>query len=258
MRNLREESKKLCSLLGYELAPVGMHFAARKPEVALGFKKKGGGCVAPMIFTAAKGKTVAFDAESTGYPCSAFYFGYADKIFDGIEQFLSSTETGEIFGRECERFADTPERVGEFLEILKPDKFRQEAIVFKPVWDYSDDERPLTVTFYANPDVMSALVCLINYKHSTSLDRIKTGFASSCISIVTYPVKFLAEGREAAFWGSHDISQRLGLPADLTTLTMPMSMFEEILDIMDESFLQTHMWQDVRKRVLKSNEAGGK
>ncbi len=258
MRNLRDESKKLCSLLGYELAPVGMHFAGAKPDGAVGFKKKGGGCVAPLIFTAAKGKTVAFDSGSTGYPCSAFYFGYADKIFDGIEYFLSSTETGEINGRECERFCDSPVKINGFLDMLKPAKFREGAIVFKPIWEYDDSERPLTVTFYANPDVMSALVCLINYRHPASLDRIKTGFASSCISIVTYPVRFIDEGREAAFWGSQDISQRLGLPADVTTLTMPLSMYEEILDIMDESFLQTHMWQDVRKRILKNNEGAGK
>lgn len=258
MKDLREESKKLCSLLGYDLAPVGMHFADRKPEGSISFKKKGGGCVAPLIFTAAKGKTVAFDSESTGYPCSAFYFGYADKIFDGIEYFLSSTETGEIFGRECERFSDSPEKVVELLETLKPKKFRGGAIVFKPIWDYADGERPLTVTFYASPDVMSALVSLINYRHPLSLDRIKTAFASSCMSIVTYPARFIEEGREAAFWGSHDISQRLGLPAEVTSLTMPVSMYEEILDIMDESFLQTHNWQDVRKRIIKNNEGNAK
>ncbi len=101
MKDLRIISLETKEKLGMQLSPVGMLFSEKMPDNSLHFKKKGSGCITPLIFRSAKGKVVAFNDDTTGWPCSSFYLGYSEWIFPGIEKFLSN-ET--IHGREPERF----------------------------------------------------------------------------------------------------------------------------------------------------------
>ncbi len=205
--------------------------------------------MAPLIFTAAKGNTVAFDRDSTGLPCSACYMGYADWIFPGIEYFLSK---GPMQGRECERIVDTPELAHEYVTSLRAEEARAGAIVFKPLKNFADDERPEAVILFANPDQMSALVFLVHSTCPLAQDRIVTGFASACASLFTMPLRF-AQGRDTkAFWGLHDIAIRPSLPESVTSLAMPTEMYREICSIAGESFLCTERWEKVLERIRKS------
>ena len=89
MKSLFETAKMYKDNLGLKYEPVGIYPEDEKPKDYLSFKNKGNGCIAPLIFKAASGKTVVIDEETTGYPCSAFYIGYQKWIFPGIEHFLS-------------------------------------------------------------------------------------------------------------------------------------------------------------------------
>lgn len=249
LSNLLTKSQWLKEKLSMELSFVAMLLKNEKPANAKGFKKSGNGCVAPLIFRAAKGDIVAFDSNSTGYPCSAFYFGYEKWIFNGIEHFLSSTPSGFAGERQCELFIDTPDNAKNYVESLVPENIRKEALVFKPVELIENDEEPLTITFFANPDQMSALVYLVQHNHPMDFDRVKTAFASNCGAIVTFPLLYLEKKEMKAVWGLHDISQRLSFPADITSLTVPYEMFNEILNIAESSFLVTHQWDAVYNRI---------
>jgi len=90
--------------LGLGNFPIGMFFSETKPENAISFRTKGNGCILPLIYKSAQVKTIAIDKDTTGWNCSAFYLGYQDWIFDGIECFLSD---GVVNGREGERFIKT-------------------------------------------------------------------------------------------------------------------------------------------------------
>lgn len=248
MQELIKQSNMLRDRLGMKYEPVGFMFANRKPEDALGFKKSGGGCIAPLIFNAAKGKTVAFDSSSTGYPCSAFYLGYAEWIFPGIEYFLSK---GPLPGRECEFFVRTPEQAKEYVQSLKSIKLRENAIVFKPVNKFAENEKPEAVLLFANPDQMSALVFLTHFNHPVSRDRIETGFASACISFFTIPLQYAMKGEKKAFWGLHDIAVRPAFPEEITSLSMPLDMYREICTNAEESFLHTENWKKLLERIKK-------
>jgi len=98
---VKELAESLKEKLALGNLPVGMLFSETKPENAISFKTKGNGCILPLIFKSAQGKTVAIDQDKTGWNCSAFYLGYQDWIFDGIECFVSD---GVVNGREGERF----------------------------------------------------------------------------------------------------------------------------------------------------------
>ncbi|MEW6104709.1 MAG: DUF169 domain-containing protein, partial [bacterium] len=84
-----EIGKDFKQRLAMSYSPVGLYFADKKPEEAIGFKKSGSGCIIPLILASVRGKTVAFDENSTLWDCAAFYLGYKDWIFPGIEYFLS-------------------------------------------------------------------------------------------------------------------------------------------------------------------------
>jgi hypothetical protein len=248
----REKIQWLIDRLILNYLPVGLMLADKKPADAVSFKKKGKGCIASLIFSAAKGKTVAIDSESTGYPCSAFYLGYQDWIFQGIEYFLSSSPVP--IGRECERFVHSPSLAKEYVESFVPEEHTKSAYVFKPVTLFAEDESPETVIFFANPDQLSALVFLIQYKHPLDFGRVVTGFASACMAMATIPLQYARKGESKAFWGLHDIAVRPSMPKDLMTISMPYKIFEEICSVADESFLNTENWASLLARNSTPNK----
>lgn len=248
MNTLSEASQRLAERLGLSYEPVGALFAAEKPADAVCFKSAGRGCVAPLVFLAAKGKTVAFDTEAIGYPCSAFYFGYSEWIFPGIERFLAD---GPMPGRECERFVQTAELAQSYVASLKSDALRQNALVFKPLRTFAEHETPEVVLLFADADRMSALVYLAHFRAPLAQDRVVTGFASACASFFTIPYRFAQAGRRSAFWGLHDIAARAAFPKELTSLAMPPDLYRELCDVADESFLTTGNWAKLRGRADK-------
>lgn len=229
-------------------SPVACFFSKERPKGAVGFKKKGGGCIMPLIFSAGSGKTVAFDRDTTGWPCSAFYLGYEDWIFPGIENFLSH---GPVPGRECERFVKTAGQAEAYLKSVRFERKSEGTAVFKPVEKLEAGEVPEVVIFFANADQLSALVYLLYYSAPEEENRVVARFASACGSVVTLPLHYARKGEKKAVWGLHDISARARLPKDIMSLTVPLSLFIEMGRDMEESFLSTEQWQKVAGRIEK-------
>jgi len=246
MNTLQDKINLLKERLRLEYAPIGFFLTDKSPADAIGFKKAGNGCIAPLIFTAAKGKTVAIGKESTGYPCSAFYLGYSEWIFPGIENFLSNIP---IQGRECERFIKTPEIAKEYVKSFKATTETKDTYVFKPLSYFRDNETPEVVIFFANPDQLSALVFLLHNENPQFSDRVVTNLSSACMSLVTIPLRYARKGETKAFWGLHDISTRTSFPADITSLAMPYAMFKDMCSTLDDSFLFTEKWNKVMQRI---------
>lgn len=234
--------------LGLKYEPVGIYFEKEKPSGALSFKDKGNGCIAPLIFKAASGKTVAVDISTTGFPCSAFYLGYKEWIFPGIEHFLS---TGPFPGRECERLIENPELAREFVESFIPEEIREQTLVFKPVAEVAYN-KPEAVIFFVNPDQLSALTFLAHFDSPNSTDRVVTQLASSCASIVYFPLKYAREGQLKAFWGLQDISTRASFPPDIFSFSLPAAFFEKIGNLIENSFISTERWEKVLKRIKEA------
>ena len=249
--NIKELAESLKEKLGFGNLPIGMFFSESKPENAISFKSKGNGCILPLIFKSSQGKTVAIDQDTTGWNCSAFYLGYQDWIFEGIECFLSD---GVVNGREGERFIKTSKQAKSFVEFYRPKTLNTKVTVFKPLADFEQNEKPEIVIFFVNADELSALVYLLHFNAPESEDRIVTRFISGCGSIVTLPMKLKKEGKMQAVWGMHDISVRRRLPKELMTLTMPYELLIEIAKDIDQSFIITESWKAIRERNTQAHQ----
>lgn len=224
--------------------PLGFYYASEKPDGAVGFKKPGG-CIAGMILTAAKGKTVALEPATLGWPCSQFYLGFSDWIFEGIEYFLTC---GPFVGREPERFSDDPEAVKRYVASLRYPKLAEGAAIFKPLEQFKDNETPELVIFFANADQLAALTQLVHYRCPEAEDRVVARFAAACSAVVTVPMDFKRRGLKKAVWGGHDITARIRWPKELMTFTVPWEMAVEMWEDMPKSFLITEAWEKLVKR----------
>jgi hypothetical protein len=81
------------------------------------------------------------------------------------------------------------------------------------------------------------------------LDRVLAPFASSCIALVTYPLKLAQNSEEKAIIGNFDIAARTRMPADLLTFALPYAFLKKLVGFLPESFVTTHNWQTIRDRI---------
>ncbi|MGE5430409.1 MAG: DUF169 domain-containing protein [Syntrophomonadaceae bacterium] len=240
--------------LALKYSAIGLYRDNNKPQDALELKKPGQGCIMPFILQSAKGRTYAFSQNTMGFPCSAFYFGYRDWIFPGIEYFLSS---GPFPGRECEKFVKTPELTKKYLEDLRMDEKSEGYTILKPLENFTENEVPEVVIFFANADQISALVFLAYYDAPEKTDRVVTRFASACASTVMMPLQYGLKNEDKAVWGMHDISARARLPKDLMTFSLPFNFLKKIYENLNETFLTTHQWEVIRQRIIKEDVQEG-
>jgi uncharacterized protein (DUF169 family) len=245
MSNNKKIAEKLKDALALQYEPIGLYYSDEYPEDAINKNEKFDGCIVPLIFSSAKGKIVAFNKNNAGRDCAAFFLGYQDWIFKGIEYFLSD---GVVFGRNGERFVKTNKQAKAYLESLKPKSINNKVSVFKPLENFEEDECPEIVIFFVNPDELSGLVYLLHYNSPDKDDIIRTGFQSGCGSVVTLPMKYKNEGKSKAVMGMHDISVRSRLPKDIMTLTLPFELVNDIYHEIDSSFVITDNWGKIKER----------
>ncbi len=226
--------------------PCGVYFSDQKPDEALELKKKGNGCIVPLILKASTGVPLVFSEESTGWPCSAFYLGFQDTIFDGIEYFLSNKDD---FWRPCERFIQNPALAKNLIDNLHPVKPGKKYVVIKPLESFEPSEEPESVLFFVNADQLSALVFLSHYDAPGSMDRVLAPFASSCMALVTLPLKMARAHEEKAVMGNFDIAARTRMPADLLSFALPWSFLKKLAGFLPESFVTTHNWGTIKERI---------
>src|SRR5665648_805901 len=226
--------------------PCGVYFSDEKPEAALELKKKGNGCIVPLILKASGGIPVVFAEESTGWPCSAFYLGFQDTIFEGIEYFLSNKDD---FWRPCERFIQSPGLAKTMIENIHPVKPTKHYLVIKPLEDFNENEEPESVLFFVNADQLSALVFLAHFDSPSSMDRVISPFASACMALVTLPLKLARNNEQKAVTGLFDIAARTRMPNDLLSFAMPYSFLKKMAGFIPESFFSTHNWETIKERI---------
>lgn len=247
MQGLVQIAQVIKKKLALEYFPVGMYYTNERPQDSLSFSEKGKGCIMPLLFSSAKGKTVSVNENTTGWACSGYYLGYSDWIFDGIEYFLSDGLTT----RECEKFVDSPAKAKEYVESMRVTINREQYTVFKPLHEFMEGEKPEVVTFFVNADQLSALTYLVHFNAPLDNNRIITRFLSACGSMVTEPLKYQQLGEKKAVIGLNDISARKRLPKDLMSFSVTYSLFEEMSENIDKSFLNTSQWDKIIERNEK-------
>ncbi|MCC8193416.1 MAG: DUF169 domain-containing protein [Deltaproteobacteria bacterium] len=203
------------------------------------------------IWLARKKKTAAYvSKEEYGCVGGAFYAGFHPKHFKFIEDYVSLGREGT--GMHGERYISSPAAMRRFLETLAQPAAPARYCIFKPLSRFTGREMPETVTFFARMESLSGLATLV-YFTTGDIDAVATRFGSACSHLIAWPRHYAAKGERKAVLGTFDPSARKFLKTDEMTLTIPLPLYDAMLEAAPESLLRTDTWTTVMKKVGKSN-----
>ncbi|MBN1158211.1 MAG: DUF169 domain-containing protein, partial [Bacteroidales bacterium] len=190
------------------------------------------------------GKSIFFNSDSVACGGARRYLGFTNTMRAGFEYFLSCGNDT----MEGERYIQTPEMVKEIMKKQQNLPINVKNIVFKR-WDkLEESDDPDVVIFFAKPDVLSGLFTLANFDQVDPNGTIAP-FGSGCGTIVYHPYLESKKDHPRAVLGLFDPSARPCVSDNILTFAVPMKRFEKMIAYMEESFLITGTWNDLRKRI---------
>jgi uncharacterized protein (DUF169 family) len=211
-------------------------------------------CVIGSIWRARRKNAPAyFDRDHFGCLGGAFYLGFLKPQLETIVYYVSTGIPGKLEG---ERYLESPEVTRQFFRTIDPRPAPARFCVFKPLSLFREMESPEIITFFARPEMVSGLNQLATFV-TNDFEAVQSPFGAGCSSMVTWPLKYLAKGKLKAVVGGWDPSERKYLKPDELTFSVPLKMFELMVSRWKESFLTTHTWGVIRKRIERSRRAWG-
>lgn len=208
-------------------------------------------CLIGQLGAVRRGDVLAFSRDTIGCPGGLRYSGFSPSLRPDFRYFLSCGIPGQVEG---ERYKKTPELVDRVIKETPVPEAEGKYLVFKPWVKVQPDETPRAVVFFVPPDAVSGLFTLANFRRAGEPGVI-CPFSSGCGSIIGHP---LAESRKAdprAVLGMFDPSARPHVEADFLSFAVPWTFFLEMNEDMNESFLITSTWEQIRRRL---DRPGGK
>lgn len=211
-------------------------------------------CVIGHIWRARKKRTAAyFSASRFGCPGGAFWLGYMKPQTDTIIHYVSTGIPERMHG---ELYCDSPEALRRIFDEIDPVPAPKRYCVVKPVGLFAADEEPELVAFFARPEVLSGLHQLAAFV-TNNPEVVASPWGAACTGLITWPMKYLAQGQQRAVLGGWDPSARKFFKTDELSFTVSHTMFIQMLERFDESFLTTKTWRTVRKKIARSKRAWG-
>jgi len=153
-----------------------------------------------------------------------------------------------------ERYISSPEAMCRFLEDLAPPPAPARYCILKPLSHFNDDEAPEFITFFARMESITGLQTMV-YFVTGDYSAVEVKFGSACAHMVSWPRTFAVQGQQRAVLGGCDPSARKFMKTDEILLTIPLGMYDNMLTSMPESLLGTKTWENVMKKVNRSNMA---
>jgi hypothetical protein len=202
-------------------------------------------CMIGVLAKARKGTPLCFEANSIGCFGGKRYTGFTDASMPNFEFFLSCGIPGKLEG---ERYKKSPELVTEFVKVSPMFKAPAKYLVFKRFDMLEQSDNPDAAIFFAPPDVLSGLFTLANFDEKEP-NGVFCPFCAGCGSIVLYPYLENQSIRPRSVVGMFDVSARPYVPKETLTFAVPMNKFISMINNMEESFLITHSWEKVKKRI---------
>jgi uncharacterized protein (DUF169 family) len=206
-------------------------------------------CVMGHIWRARKKKSVAyFSAEHFGCPGGAFWLGFNKPQTETIINYVS---TGIPNWTEGELYCDSPDELRRIFEYVNPRPAPGKYCVVKPLSNFSDDEAPELVAFFARPEALCGLHQLAAYV-TNDPEVVVSPWSAGCGSVVIWPLHYLSKGENKAVIGGWDPSARKFFKTDELSFTVPHKMFMDMIHRFDKSFLTTKTWTTVQKKIERS------
>lgn len=245
----------LADALGVKIAPVAIILTDQRPDDATQFRPGRMGCVAAMLLTAAKGRTVVFDKDTFGCPGGGAGLGFGDcyaRMGFPIERLLSTGGTAELPGGrsydmgEGERFHRSPEVTRRWLGEYPFRQIPTAYFVAKPLVEAGAAEPIALVHWHVNPDQLAALVTLAGFERGT-VETATAPWGAACQAIA-YAYAEAERAHPRGVIGLFDISRRHQVEREILSFTAPISLHLEMEAAVPDSFLSTEAWKKLRAR----------
>ncbi len=276
LQSIIKETGVFLEHLGLNEEPFGVYYADTLPEKAFGPKTgvpisrelgdKGEidmeamfstfSCVIGNIWLARKKQAAAYvSATEYGCPGGVYYCGMMNPNIRFIEHYVSTGFKGTpVHG---ERFMPSPEAMQKFLKKVTPPKPSGKYCIFKPLSHFTGGQKPEFVIFFARPEVMTGLFVQTTFT-TGDVDCVAIPFGAGCTNIISWPRYYRDKGMEKAVMGGLDPSARKFMKTDEMTFTVPLSLYEKMLNALPESMFNGGKdWQNVRKKIDRSAKVWG-
>jgi uncharacterized protein (DUF169 family) len=203
-------------------------------------------CALGHIWRARRKKTAAyFDARHFGCPGAAFWLGFMKPQSETIVHYVSSGIPGHMGG---ELYCDSPDNLRRIFAEIDPRPAPAKYCVFKPVSRFSTSETPEIVSFFARPESLCGLHQLAAFL-TNDPEIVASPWGAACGNLVVWPLKYLQRGENRPVLGGWDPSARKFFKPDELSFTVPFSMFADMLQRYDQSFLAGNTWKNVQKKI---------
>ena len=264
---------RIAEAIGLKTNPVALIWSNEAPAEALQFKPGRWGCVMALIGgVAAKGRSAVFDHETYGCWGGGVGLGFGDcyeSFPGGIEGFCAflsdgneKSEQGCAIGEAMaqapggarmaddflhgERYLKDPATVKRFLDALPIQEIPAKYVCLKPLSEADPEADEIkSVTFFVEPDELSALVVLANHLHPER-ENVGFPFAAGCQVIGVLSYRELLHEPMRALVGLSDLSARRTvrplLGENVFSFTAPWPLFLEMEANVDGSFFQRETW----------------
>jgi hypothetical protein len=268
---------KIAEAINLKTQPVALVWAEKEPEGATRFKSQHWGCVVSLFAAAAtRGITGAFDQQTYGCWGGGVGLGFGNQYTSfpgGVDcfcRFLSKgneeSEQGRSVGEQMqgaglgrmaddflkgERYIKSPEDTRRFVENLPMRDIPSKFVVVCPL-DRIEPERDeiKNITFFVDPDALSALVILANYARPDA-ENVIVPWAAGCQVMGIFAYRELERDHPRGLIGMTDISARRNVRATLgenvLSFTAPWPLFLEMEGNVEDSFLQRETWRALQK-----------
>ncbi len=209
-------------------------------------------CVIGHVWRARRKQTAAvFDAVRFGCPGGAFWLGFMKPQTETIIHYVSSGIPGQMEG---ELYCESPDALRQIFEEIDPPAAPARYCVVKPVDQFAENEQPAVIAFFARPETISGLHQLAAFV-TNDTHVVTSPWGAACTGLITWPFKFLGEGKHKAVVGGWDPSARKFFKTDELSFVVPFTMFADMLSGFDSSFLTTKTWETVHRKIDRSKRA---
>ncbi len=265
--------------IGLKTNAVALIWSDTLPEGAISFKPGRWGCVMALFATvAAKGRVGAFSRQTYGCwgggvglgfgNCYQTFpggiAGFCGFLADGNERSAEGRAIGDQMTAwggqrmaedflEGERYLRNPQATERFLQSMPMRDIPSQYVVIKPL-DLADpaSEDIKSITFFVDPDQLSALVILANHT-DPQRENVCVPWAAGCQVIGIFAYRELEREHPRGLIGMTDISARntvrASLGKNLMSLTAPWPRFVEMERNVDSSFLHRETWHELREHA---------
>ena len=194
-------------------------------------------CMFSQLSFLHRGEAVAFDRDNIG--C----FGAMKTIFGGNDD--KEAEVKLLV--EIEKFKCSREAVMQMDKINPKAAPTGNYLIMKPSNLLTEADDPEIFCIFANNDVISAMHTLLGFEQGR-IDNIIIPFGSGCEQLLSFAFNEAKSDNPRAVLGGMDTAMRNCIKPDMLTLSIVARQMERIVSYMDDTFLGTYIWENLKKR----------